>query len=282
MVYLGHNPNRTAILFFIRNDLSRNISHSCKNVSRVIGNVPEIFFAGDPAEHENGIDTRMDTGDDVRVHPVADNGRVLSFAGQQFYAVAHHDRVWLSHEVGFCTAGQLDGRNQRAGTRGEVLTQLVRQVRVGANKFGPVPDEPYAAVDFFIVVGTAFSHHHVVRVDFVHGEIGIIQGVDEPGLADDIGTAVGTLGCQEAGCGKRAGVKMGHRHLDAEAVEFFLELTRVLLAAVGQKQKFFIFLIPAQRAGIFRSHYVKDRKIRRPGQSNRQKTVISKGFKANL
>jgi hypothetical protein len=62
--------------------ISRNISHSGKNVSRVVGKVLEVFFVGDPAEHEHGIDIRMDTGDNVRVHPVTDNGRVLPLAAQ--------------------------------------------------------------------------------------------------------------------------------------------------------------------------------------------------------
>ena len=65
-----------------RNRSSRNISHPGKNVSRVIGKVLEVFFVGDPAEHKHGIDIRMDTGDDVRVHPVTDNGSVLSVAAQ--------------------------------------------------------------------------------------------------------------------------------------------------------------------------------------------------------
>ena len=66
----------------MRNRSSWNISHPGKNVSRVIGKVLEVFFAGDPAEHKHGIDIRVDTGDDVRVHPVADNGSVLPVAAQ--------------------------------------------------------------------------------------------------------------------------------------------------------------------------------------------------------
>ena len=157
--------------------------------------------------------------------------------------MAHHDRVGLSHEVGFHTAGQYDGGNQGAGGRSKVFAQFVRQIRVGADEFGAVSNEPDGAFDLFIAVGTALSHHHVIRVDIVHGKTGFVQCVDQPRLADDVGAAVWMLGCQEAGRGQCAGIEVGRLHLDAEAVEFFLELARGLLAAVGQKQKFLAFFL---------------------------------------
>ena len=48
----------------------------------MIGKVLEVFFTGDPAEYKHGIDIRMDTGDDIRVHPITDNGCVFPLAGQ--------------------------------------------------------------------------------------------------------------------------------------------------------------------------------------------------------
>ena len=43
----------------LRNRSSRNISHPGKNVSRVVGKMLEVFFAGDPAEHKHGDEDAM-------------------------------------------------------------------------------------------------------------------------------------------------------------------------------------------------------------------------------
>ena len=70
------------------------------------------------------------------------------------------------------------------------------------------------------------AHDDIIGVYIVHRNARLIQGVDQPRLADDIGRAARHLVMQEFRSGKRARVKMVLADVDAQALQLLLELPR--------------------------------------------------------
>ena len=125
--------------------------------------------------------------------------------------------------------------------RNEALLGRPGDVRVGPDQFGPFMDQLNRAFQSLIAVGAGLAYDHVIRVAVVHGEAGVIEGICQARLADDIGAASLALPGKELGRGQSARVEVHLVHIHTQAKQFFAQLPGRAFAAVGQKQEQFLF-----------------------------------------
>ena len=111
--------------------------------------------------------------------------------------MTHHQRIGLSHKIGFHTGGQSDGSNQGTAGRYDPPFCGTGQIGVCSDELGTVLHQLDGMLDLFIADGTGFSENNIVRVVVVHGKTGFVQSIHQPRLPDDIGTAAGALGRQK-------------------------------------------------------------------------------------
>ena len=67
-----------------------NIYHAIKYNGRLVSICLYRFNGRYPAQHQNGIYTAFQSGDDIRVHTVPDNHGVCTVTIEQIQACAHH------------------------------------------------------------------------------------------------------------------------------------------------------------------------------------------------
>jgi hypothetical protein len=74
----------------------------------VIWKLFEVFLGGNTAQHQDGINAGMDTGDNISVHTVANDSGFFSIAPKYFSAMTHHERVGFAQKIGFYPGGQFN------------------------------------------------------------------------------------------------------------------------------------------------------------------------------
>ena len=97
----------------------------------------DLGGVADAGEHEHGVQARLDAGDDVGVHAVADHAGVLGVRADAVQRRPEHHRVRLADDVGLLADRLRDERRDRAG-RGQHAVDR-RAGRVGVRR-----DEPRA------------------------------------------------------------------------------------------------------------------------------------------
>ena len=158
-------------------------------------------------------------------------------APQQREPGTHHQRVGLANEIRLHPGRQLDRRHQRAACRDDAVLRRSGEVGVGADQLRAFAHQTHGALDRLVGVHRGLADHHVVGVDVVSGVAGLIERVDQAGLADHIRAAPRRLRGQKRGGGHGAGVKMALVDVYTHAVELFAQFTRRPFAAVREKEK---------------------------------------------
>ena len=226
----------------------RNIAHAIEDNGGPVGIGFQRFPRGNAGEHQYGRHTALHTGYDVCVHPVAHHNGLVGVAVQQPQAGAHHQGVGLAAEICLCPGGHLNGGHQRPASGGEPVLNGTGDVGVG-------PDELRAAqhqIDGFCQrvegIGAPLSHHHIIGIHVIHGHPRVIQGVEQPGLANRKYRAAGSLLLQKRCGGQGAGVEVLLRHVQAHAGQLLVKLPRRRAAVVGQEQVVLVLLMePADK-----------------------------------
>jgi len=95
----------------------------------------------DLQELQRQLQAGLQAGDDVGVHAVTDHHRDLGVGVDGPQGRAHHQRVWLAHEVGSDPGGLGDERGHRAGGRLRSGRRGPGRVGVGGDEPGPTHDE---------------------------------------------------------------------------------------------------------------------------------------------
>ena len=157
---------------------------------------------------------------------------------------AHHQRIGLAAEVGLRPRGHLDGRHQRPAGGGDAIFNGAGQIGVCADELCPLHHQIGGLGQGIQGIRLALAHDHIVRVHIVHGDPGIIQGIEQPRFANGVHRAARCLLLQESSRGQGAGVKMLLRHIQPHASQLLLKFSGGGAAVVGQKQKF--LLLPVE------------------------------------
>ena len=64
---------------------------------------------------------------------------------------------------------------------------------VGADELGTLLDKLYGTQNIFVGVVARLTDDDIVGVDIVHGDTGIVEGVDQTRFADYVGAPSGSL-----------------------------------------------------------------------------------------
>mmetsp|Transcript_16424 Transcript_16424/g.46687 ORF Transcript_16424/g.46687 Transcript_16424/m.46687 type:complete len:384 (-) Transcript_16424:47-1198(-) len=223
----------------------RNVPHARKHDRRPVGKALDVAFASYAAEHEDGVYAGLDSGLDVRVHPVADHDGALAIRLEPCQGAAHHQRVGLADIVAWKARGCLDRQGERAGPGEHLRANTVRDVFVGPNEPRTAANELDSQLDVAEVVevrARALADHDKVR----RGHLGRVLVHDNRAfglellrkarLADDVRARPALLALEEGRGRHGARVKVALVRLEAELGEFLDELARRLVARVGEEQ----------------------------------------------
>ena len=155
---------------------------------------------------------------------------------QQFYRVAHHQRVGLAYIIRILSACQFNGCDYRL-CRGQ-NSVFARRGNVGicAYEFCSRQNKTSRFCDLVVIVRRRFTHNNIIGVDVVHRKAVGIHCVDKPRFSYDICASARLLrGKKRCGCDSRR-VKMLFSDIKPEPCEFLRKFTRRTLRRVGQKQ----------------------------------------------
>ena len=112
---------------------------------------------------------------------------------QDLQAGAHHQWIGFADIVGAFPGRNLHRRDQGAAGRNDAAFGWPGQVRISSDQFGAVQDMVHGPANQAIVVIDGFADDHIIGVDVVKRNVGVVQRVKEAGFADYIGAAAGTL-----------------------------------------------------------------------------------------
>ena len=115
-----------------------NIAYAVQYNGRTIGVLFYGVFIGNAGENQNRGHTAFQTGDHVRIHPVADHHRFCGVALQNPKAGAHHERIWFSAKIGLLSGGNFDGRDQRTAGGHDAILDRSGYIGIGADQLGAV------------------------------------------------------------------------------------------------------------------------------------------------
>src|SRR5699024_7065730 len=97
--------------------------------------------------------------------------------------------------------------------------------------------------DALIIVVSGFAYDHIVRIDVVDGDAGVIEGIQQSWRADDVSAASWRLAAQKAGGGQRAGIKMAFVYFQSHTGQLLLQFLWGAFAGIGQEEKLFVIII---------------------------------------
>ena len=109
-------------------------AHAVQNIVRTVCVVLHFRARGAAAQHEHGVQTGLDAGNDVGVHAVADHDRLVRMYAEQAQTGAHHERIGLADVVRGLAGRQLDRRDERTARRDDALLGRAGQVGVGRDE----------------------------------------------------------------------------------------------------------------------------------------------------
>ena len=157
-------------------------------------------------------------------------------AAQLLEAGAHHQGVGLAAEVGLLAGGHLDGGDKGPAGGGDAVFNGAGDIGVGADELCPRHHQVRGLGEGVERVGPPLPHHHVVRVHIVHGDAGVVEGVEEARLADGEDGAAGSLVPEKGRRGEGAGIKVLLRDIQPHAGQLLLELPGGVAAVVGEEE----------------------------------------------
>ena len=219
------------------------VAYAVDDEAGAIGELRDILPGGDARKDENGVETALDARYDVRLHIVADHGRLVAVGVHHVQGGAHHQGVGLAYVVGLAARCDLDGGAEGAAGGGDALLLGVGEVGVGGDEFGTVLHQAHGLADVVPVVGESLAHHYVVGIYVVVGEPLVVEGVEKPRLADGVDAATGQLVREEFGGGQRAGVEVILAYVQPHAQQFHVQFLGGFAAAVGEEQKLLAFVL---------------------------------------
>ena len=153
-------------------------------------------------EHEDGVETRFDSGDDVRVHPVTDHSRVLGVSPDLVHRRAEHHRVRLTDDVGLFAGGFGDECGDGAGGGEWSIGARAGRIRIRDNESRARPDQADGFGDGVEGVVASLADDDIVGGTLRHDEAGFVQCGRDTRLADDEGGPPGHLGCEKVSGGE--------------------------------------------------------------------------------
>ena len=157
-------------------------------------------------------------------------------AAQLLEAGAHHQGVGLAAEVGLLASGHLNGGDEGPAGGGDAVFNGAGDIGVGADELGPRHHQVRGLGKGVQGVGPPLPHHHVLRVHVIHGDAGVVEGVEEARLADGEDGAAGSLVPEEGRRGESAGVEVLLRDIQPHAGQLLLELPGGIAAVVGEEE----------------------------------------------
>ena len=164
-----------------------------------------LAVRGDAREHEDRLESRLESGHHVGVHPVADHRGVLGVGLDRVQRRTHHQWVRLADEVGVHARGAADQSRHGAGGGERALLRGSGRVGVGGDEAGAQGDESDRLRDPLEAVGARLAEDHVVRVTLAEGVARLVEGGREARFPDDERRAAWPLVLEEAGGGERGG-----------------------------------------------------------------------------
>ena len=196
-----------------------------------------ILAGGTAGEHQNGVQTGFNAGNNIGIHAVADHSRLVRVHTKQAQTGAHHQRVRLADIVCGLAGGQLNRRNQCAACRNDALLGRAGQVGVGRDQARALVDQINGLEDGLIVVGVGLTRDNVIRVNIVHHDARLVQRTNQTGRTDNIRRCVRLLAGDELRGSQRGSVEMLLTDLQTHACQLLLKLKRRTLGGVGQKEE---------------------------------------------
>lgn len=221
-------------------DSANNLPHVLEHQTGAVGEVPDGLAAGNAGEHQGGIQARFDTGYNIGIHTVADNGGFLGVDAQELEARAHHEGVGLADKVGVFPGDQLNGGHQCPAGRRDAVALGAGEVKIGADELGALVHKMHGLDNAVIIIVIGFPDDDIVGVDLVDGDAGVIQGVEKAMLPHGVGRGFRVLGSNKAGGCLGAGVKMAFVHIQAHPAQFLLQFHGGAPAGVGEEQKLLV------------------------------------------
>ena len=93
--------------------MRRNVAYAVYYIFRRIGEHIHRLTARNARKHKYRVYLGFKSRDNVGVHSVSDDYRFTVMHVQQFYRVAHHQRVGLAYIIRILSACQFNGRDYR-------------------------------------------------------------------------------------------------------------------------------------------------------------------------
>ena len=195
------------------------------------------------------MQARLDAGDDVGVHAVANHAGVLGVRTDLVHRRAEHHGVRLAHDVGLLAGGLGDegGDGTRCGHR--ALGARARGIRVGDDEARPVTDETDGLGDRLERVVAGLADDHVVGVALGHDEADLVQRRRDASLSDHERRTAGNLRVQEVRGGQRRGPQALLRHLEARCLESGAQVAWREDRVVGEHEEGLVLVAPLLQQG---------------------------------
>lgn len=89
---------------FLHEDIAK-IGEALDHVVRSEWKPLHVSPRAHPSKNKGRLQTRFQSGDNVRIHPVADHDRIGRPNSQAFQRASHHERVRLANEIGVTAGG---------------------------------------------------------------------------------------------------------------------------------------------------------------------------------
>ena len=106
-----------------------------------------------------------------------------------------------------------------------------------ATRRAPLLTWAHGFFDRFKIVVDRFTDDHIVRVNFIWGDAGVIQRVVKSRIADDISGCTGHLVGDEL-CGRQSAcIEMTFVHVQSHAMQTLLQLFGRTVGSIGEKEK---------------------------------------------
>ena len=148
------------------------------------------------------METRFDSGDDVRVHSVTDHSGVLGVSPDLVHRRAEHHRVRFTDDVGLFAGGFGDECSDGAGGGEWPIGARAGCIRIRDDESRARPDQADGFGDGVEGVITSLADDDVVGGTLGHDEAGLVQCGGDARLADDEGGPPGHLGCEKVSGGE--------------------------------------------------------------------------------
>ena len=202
-----------------------------------VGVARQVLGPRAAAEDQDRLVTELHAAQDVGLHRVADDHRLVGGQAKLLAGGPQHHGAGLAHAEGLEAARGLQHGDGRPAARPDAVARRAVGVEIGGDELRAVQDHPQGRLEHLEAHRAAFADHHVVRILVDDGIAVLVQRGQQPPFADDERRAVRLLLGEEPGRRHGAGEDMVLGHVDPEPLERVATSRRVRWLLLVRKRK---------------------------------------------